>query len=142
MQQNKPMTLHLQQEILYQEAPFSASDAQQAYQKMLAYLDSQQVGTEGCLALSSTFQLLFAGIQQSPDEATRIAVERAFPQPKADSAYQIEVGTYTFLQCAPQEVLENFKPYIPNLFDGPNRIFLRLIKENALTIIAQIWIAG
>ncbi len=136
------MKVHLNQEIAYQEASFATSDTEQTYQEMLAFLDKQTVGAEGCIALSSTLQTLFCGVQESPDEATRLAVEQALTLPKVDSAYQIGIGTYTVSQFAPPKTIEEIKQYIPHLIDGNNRIHLRLIKENTLTIIAQVWISS
>jgi hypothetical protein len=136
------MKVHLNQEIAYQEAEIAVSTTEQTYQEMLAFLDKQDVGTELCIALSSTLQPLFCGVQESPDEATRSAVEQALELPKVDSAYQIGIGTYTVSQFAPPRTFEEIKQYIPHLIADPNRVHLRLIKENALTIIAQIWISN
>ncbi len=137
------MILHLNQAIPYQTAPFSASDAEDAYQQMLTHLDAQPVGSEGCLALSSTLALLFAGgVQESPDEATREAVEKGLPPlPKVEAPFYLEEGSYTFCQLAPppSSIASLSPPSIENLFDGPPVIYLRLLKENPLTIIAQLW---
>ncbi|MDN5334635.1 MAG: hypothetical protein PWP59_1897 [Sphaerochaeta sp.] len=140
MQQSKSMILHLNQAIPYQTAPFSASNAEDAYQKMLTHLEAQPVGSEGCLALSSTLALLFAGVQGSPDEATRKAVEQGLPIPKVDAPFYLEEGSYDFQQLAPPSSIASLSSSIPNLFDGPPVIYLRLLKENPLAIIAQIWI--
>lgn len=139
MQQSKSMILHLNQAIPYQTAPFSASDAEDAYQQMLTHLDAQPVGSEGCLALSSTLSLLFAGVQESPDEATREAVEKGLPLPKVAAPFYLEEGSYTFTQLSPPSSIASLSSAIDNLFDGPPVIYLRLLKENPLTIIAQLW---
>ncbi len=134
------MILHLNQPITYQKAPCSATDAEQAYQDLLSLLDARQEGSEGCLALSSTANLLFSGIQDPPNEAIRHAVQHGLVQPLLEGSYRIEPGRYEFLQLAPQAHLHELLQHIPMLFDGPNRIYVRLIKENALAIIAQLWV--
>ncbi len=136
------MLLHLNQAILYQEAPFSAIDAEEAYQQLNTYLAGQKVGSEGCLALSSTLKLLFCGVQGPADEATRYAVENALPLKRGSDPYAIEPGTYTFLQCAPTQSLQELADQIPHLYDGPNCIYVRLFKETELAIIAQLWVAS
>lgn len=134
------MILHLQQPITYQMAPFSASDAQMAYEHMLSYLDTQEVGSEGCIALSSTQNLLFQGIQNPPDEETRYAVQHGLEQPQLSGPYHIEPGRYEFIQLAPTDSLVDLLSNIPMLFDGPNCIYVRLLKENPIAIIAQLWV--
>ncbi len=140
MQHSKSMILHLNQAIPYQKAPFAATDAEDAYHKMLSHLDSQPVGSEGCLALSSTFFLLFAGVLESPDDETRKAVEQGLPIPKVAAPFYLEEGSYTFTQISPPVSIASLASSIENLHDGPPAIYLRLLKENALTIIAQLWI--
>jgi hypothetical protein len=140
MQPAKSMILHLQQPITYQKAPFSTTDAEQAYQQMLIFLDARQVGSEGCIALSSTRNLLFCGIQDPPDEDTRYAVQHGLIQPLPDGVYHIEPGRYEFIQLAPTKDLQTLLDHIPMLFDGPNCIYVRLLKENAISIVAQLWV--
>lgn len=142
MQTAKSMILHLQQAVPYTQAPFDASDGESAYQKLVSFLDSAEVGSEGCLALSSTLSLLFAGIQNPPGEEMRSLVEQGLAMPPHQDPYQIDPGTYTFLQLAVSENLQTMIDQIPMLYDGPNRIYVRLIKENPLAIVAQLWIAS
>ena len=139
MQHGKSMVLHLNQPIPYQTAPFSASNAEDAYQKMLTHLDAQPVGSEGCIALSSTLVLLFAGVQDSPDETTRKAVEQGLPLPRVNAPFYLEEGRYDFKQLAPPSSIASLSSSLPNLSDRPPVIYLRLLKENPFTIIAQIW---
>jgi hypothetical protein len=141
MQTAKSMTLHLQQAISYKRAPFDTSEAEHAYQQLLSFLDSAEVGSEGCLALTSTLSLLFAGIQDPPTEEIRNRVEQGLEMPPHQDPHQIEPGTYTFIQLAVPEHLRTLVDQIPMLFDGPNRIYVRLLKENALAIVAQMWIS-
>lgn len=140
MQQAKSMILHLQQPIAYQKAPFSTTDAEKAYQETLSLLDGRPVGSEGCLALSSTCNLLFSGFQDPPGEDTRLAVEQGLVQPLAEGPYRIEAGRYEFFQLAPTNHLQELLEHIPMLFDGPNCIYVRLLKENAIAIVAQLWV--
>ena len=140
MQQAKSMILYLQQPITYQKAPFPGSDAQTVYQDMLSFLDTQAVGSEGCLSLSSIRTLLFYGIQNPPDEKTRYAVQHGLEQPQLSGPYHIEPGRYEFIQLAPAETLEKLLSNIPMLFDGPNCIYVRLLKENPIAITAQLWV--
>ncbi len=107
---------------------------------MLIFLDALQVGSEGCIAISSTRNLLFCGIQDPPDEDTRYAVQHGLIQPLPDGVYHIEPGRYEFIQLAPTKDLQTLLDHIPMLFDGPNCIYVRLLKENAIAIVAQLWV--
>ncbi|MGH0054491.1 MAG: hypothetical protein ACQ5SW_13975 [Sphaerochaetaceae bacterium] len=140
MQQSKSMILHLNQAIPYQTAPFSASGAEEAYQQMLSYLDKQPIGSEGCLVLSAPLILRFAGVQESPDEETRIAVEQGRKLPKKEAPFSLEEGSYTFRQFASPSSLASLTPPLVELFGNATEIYLRLLKENPLTIIAQLWV--
>lgn len=135
------MKLHLQQAMPYKKAPFTANDSEQAYKAMIAYLDASEVGSEGCLALSSTLSLFAIGVQSPPDEAMRKAVEAGLPHPKRDADFSIEIGTYAFFQLPLTDSLSELVQAIPFLSDGPNRIYLRLLKESPLVIIAQMIVA-
>ena len=134
------MILHLQQAVSYKKAPFESVDAEHAYQTLLSFLDAAEVGSEGCLALSSTLNLLFAGVQDPPTEEIRSLVEQGLSLPSHQDPYQIEPGSYTFLQLSVTEDLHTLIDQVPMLYDGPNRIYVRLLKENPLAIVAQLWI--
>lgn len=134
------MILHLQQPITYQKAPFASSDAQTAYHMMLSFLDTQEVGSEACLALSSIQNVLFLGVQNPPTEETRHAVQHGLAQPVLAGPYHIERGRYEFIQLSPTETLTDLLSHIGMLFDGPPCIYVRLLKENPFAIIAQLWV--
>ncbi len=107
---------------------------------MIDYLDASEVGTEACLVLSSTLSLFAAGVQSKPDEAMREAVEKGLPHPKREADFSIETGDYAFSQIPLAESLAELVQAIPFLSDGPNRIYVRLLKENPLVIIAQLFV--
>lgn len=140
MQSAKSMRLHLHQAITYKDAPFSFQDASEAYQTLLTYLDDQPIGSEGCLAVTSTANVVFCGVQDPPDEATLEAIRNGIEQPLREGSNQLEPGSYEFFQLAPLQTFEQMLQCIPMLFDGPSRIYLRLIKENSIAIVAQIWV--
>ncbi len=139
MHQNKSMILHLNQEIPYQKATFPTKDAEDALKQMLTFLDSQEIGTEGCIALSQKGTLQFVGIQQAFDEETKNLIERGLPLPKVDAPFYLKEGSYSFIQMAPPSSIESLKVVYPILFEENEHIYLRLLKENPLTIIAQLW---
>lgn len=141
MHQVKSMTLHLQQAIAYKAAPKTFTEAEEAYQYLLAHLDAQEVGSEGCLALSSTLSVIFLGIQDPPDATIRNLIEQGLPLPSSTDPYHIEPGKFQVLQLPVQDRLCDMIQQIPMLFDGPNRIYLRILKENPITLVAQVWVS-
>lgn len=141
MRATNSMTLSLIQPIIYQEPPFVHKDAQEAYIQALAYLDGKRVGTEVILALTSTARLLFIGAKDPPSQAELDAIESGSEQPSCEGPYSLEAGRYEFTQLAPPQSLESIFSLNSIAIDGPSRIYVRLLKEGPLAIVAQLWIA-
>jgi hypothetical protein len=134
------MMLNLSQPIIYHSSPFGYTSAQDAYESLLSYLDSQEVGSEGCIALTSIASPLFVGCKEKPSEAELLAIERAELQPVQEGSHHLPAGRYEFLQLAPTKELSTLLDQLPITIDGPARTYVRLLKEGPLAIVAQLWI--
>ena len=135
------MMLSLIQPIIYQSPPFVHQNGEDAYRRALSLLDDAQSGCEVVIALTSTARLLFVGFKDEPSKEELLAIERGEEQPQVEGEYALEAGRYEFFQLAPPESLASILSLAPIAIDGPSRIYLRLLKEGPLTIIAQLWIA-
>ncbi|MFA5447511.1 MAG: hypothetical protein WC233_04475 [Sphaerochaeta sp.] len=141
MQRPSSMMLSLVQPIFYQDPPFELQGDEESYKKAIAYLDGEESGTEIVFAFASTGRLLFVGAKPSPSKAELQAIEEATEQPQTAFSNQLEAGRYEFMQLALPESLSMVLSMLPITIDGPARIYLRLLKEGPLAIIAQLWIA-
>ncbi len=135
------MMLSLVQPIFYQDPPFELQGDEESYAKAVAYLDEQESGSEVVFSFASTGRLLFVGAKPAPSEAELAAIEEAVEQPHSSYSHQLEEGRYEFMQLALPESLSSVLSMLPIAIDGPARIYLRLLKEGPLAIIAQLWIA-
>ena len=141
MHATNSMTISLIQPIIYQEPPFVYEGSAEAYQSALTYLDGAEVGTEVVIALTSTSRLLFVGAKGAPTPEERDAIERGEELPPIDGPYALEAGRYAFTQLAPPPSLDPIISLKRIAIDGPSRVYVRLLKESPLAIIAQVWIA-
>ncbi|HOE85296.1 MAG TPA: hypothetical protein PLK91_08795 [Sphaerochaeta sp.] len=135
------MMLSLIQPIIYQAPPFVYQTGEEAYQSALALLDDAPSGCEVVIALTSTARLLFVGFKGEPSQEELLAIERGEEQPQAEGDYELEAGRYEFFQMALPDSLSSILSLAPIAIDGPARIYVRLLKEGPLSIIAQLWIA-
>lgn len=140
---NRPdsMMLSLIQPIIYQAPPFVYQSGEDAYQSALSLLDDAQSGCEVLIALTSTARVLFVGFKDAPSKEELLAIERGEEQPQSEGEYELEAGRYQFIQMALPESLTSILSLDPIAIDGPARIYVRLLKEGPLSIVAQLWIA-
>ncbi|HZJ88781.1 MAG TPA: hypothetical protein VFC80_06480 [Sphaerochaeta sp.] len=140
MNRLQTMTLSLIQPIIYQAPSFVYQGNEDAYTTALAHLDAAEIGSEVVFALSSTARLLFVGERGAPTAEELLAIERAEEQPKTEGPYEIAAGKYEFIQLPPPETVAQIFSLSPIALDGPERIYLRLLKEAPFTTIAQLLI--
>lgn len=136
------MMLSLIQPIIYQAPPFVHQGGEDAYRRALSLLDGATAGCEVIIALTSTSRVLFVGFKEAPSPEELSAIESGEEQPAIAGAYALEAGRYRFIQMAVPESLASIFSLAPIAIDGPGRIYLRLLKEGPLSIVAQLWIAG
>lgn len=135
------MILSLIQPIIYQEPAFTYQGSAQAYERAIAHLDGQDVGSEVLIALTSTGKTLFVRSKSAPSASELEAIAGAEAQPSSLGPYVLEAGRYEFFQLALPPSIASIMALAPIAIDGPPRIYVRLLKEGVLTIVAQIWIS-
>jgi hypothetical protein len=143
MENNKPMILHLFQELPYILDSQNPNDLPAAYSNMLNRIDRSEIGSEICLGLSSVLSVLFTGFQEPPTEEIKKAVENGEILPQRKKDWAIERGDYHFVQLpitpTAEEIEQELLPYAEmQSCDGSSLIYLRMVKENLLEVIVQI----
>jgi hypothetical protein len=143
MENNKPMILHLFQELPYILDSENPSDLSSAYGNMLKRIDRSEIGSETCLGLSSVLTVLFTGFQEPPTEEIKKAVENGELLPQRKKDWAIESGDYRFAQLpltpTAEEIEQILLPYAAmQSCDGSSMIYLRMVKENLLEVIVQV----
>ena len=135
------MMLSLIQPIIYQAPPFVYQNGEDAYQSALSLLDDAPSGCEVVIALTSTARLLFVGFKGEPSQEELLAIERGevhflmVRRPPRSALFPAR------FQMALPDSLSSILSLAPIAIDGPARIYVRLLKEGPLSIIAQLWIA-
>ncbi len=137
------MILHLIQDMPYKDFSTSTSDLCQVYDQMLMWIDKAPTGSEACIQTSSLLNVLRTGFQNPPTKEIRQAVEQGAVHPLQEKDFAIQPGSYTFFQLLGTPTKDEVVPLLEKtladiLQDGPCCIYLRLLKENDIAVIAQL----
>jgi hypothetical protein len=143
MENNKPMILHLFQEMPYILDTENPGNLLHSYGKMLDRIDNSAIGSETCIGLSSVLTVLFTGYQDPPTEEMKQAVEQGLSIPERKKDWVIEPGDYYFVQLpltpTAAEIEKELQPLVERqACDGSSNIYLRMVKENLLEVIVQV----
>ncbi|WP_320129087.1 hypothetical protein [uncultured Sphaerochaeta sp.] len=143
MENNKPMILHLFQELPYILDTENPRDLSLAYGDLLDRIDRSEIGSEICIALSPVLTVLFTAFQEPPTEELRQAVAQGLPHPKRKQDITIASGDYHFVQLPMTPTKEEVEQILLPLSemqacDGASTIYIRMIKENLLEVIVQV----
>lgn len=133
------MNLSLRQSLAYQKLSFQGSSATEAYSTLITVLDGSPISSEGVLVLSSALDVLFLGVADPLDEETLEKIANAQKLEDAVGDYILEAGRYHFAQLPLPSNLEEL-PYEALALTEGDVLYLRILKEGAFALVAQIWV--
>lgn len=144
------INLNLFQPIVYnKESNSLAQDIETAYLLLIKKLDKSKTASEACINIKYfcedkiSFEITEFGFADQPSKEVVEAVNKGEEIPLVEHDMEIPPGKYKFIQLPFLPTQENLFSTLMQITCSNNvknsgNFYLRLLKENAITIIAQI----